>query len=87
MQYQPGMIVKSDAGHDQNRFYVIVQMKEGFAYIADGKCRKLEKPKRTTPMHLKRTGHSVELAGLDTNRKIRRALHELNYGPQASVAE
>ena len=79
MQYQPGMIVKSDAGHDHNRFYVIVQMKEGFAYIADGKRRPLEKPKRKNIRHLKGISCFIDLTQADTNPRLRRALRPWNH--------
>ena len=46
MQLTKGMIVRSMAGHDKNRFYVVLDLCEGDAWIADGKQRKLERPKR-----------------------------------------
>ena len=42
MEIEKGMIVKSIAGHDKNRFYVVVKIKDNRAYIADGKKRVLE---------------------------------------------
>lgn len=78
MRMEPGMIVKSDAGRDQERFYVIVAVENDWAFIADGKRRKLEHPKRKNPRHLKRTGRTAELSEVDTNQKLRRVLHSLN---------
>ena len=37
MQIKQGSIVKSMAGHDSDRFYVVVKLEGDFAYIADGK--------------------------------------------------
>ena len=34
------------AGHDKNRFYVIVKIENESVFIADGKRRKVEDPKR-----------------------------------------
>ena len=47
-----GTIVYSKSGHDAHRFYVVVSQSDGWVYIADGKRRKLEKPKRKNPRHL-----------------------------------
>lgn len=90
MRFQEGMIVKSDAGHDQERYYVVVAVQEGFAFIADGKRRKLSKPKKKNVRHLKRTGRAVELTAVNTDPKLRRALRELNCalsGADAQTAE
>ena len=78
MRIEPGMIVKSDAGRDQERFYVVVAVEEGWAFIADGKRRKVERPKRKNPRHLKPTSLRVDRSEADTNQKLRRALHSLN---------
>lgn len=85
MRMEPGMIVKSDAGHDQERFYVIVAVEEGWAYIADGKRRKVERPKRKNPRHLKPTSLRVDLSEADTNQKLRRILHGLNEPDNSAV--
>lgn len=88
MQFKIGMVVKSNAGHDKNRFYVLIGLESGCGSIADGKRRKLEKPKSKKLIHLRATNVVLEMADLDTNQKIRRALHSYNYGNEAmSVAE
>ena len=86
MQYKPGMIVWSDAGHDQNCFYVVVAVGEGYVYIADGKRRKVENPKRKNSIHIKRTSAEVPVSDIDTNKKIRRVLRDFNDAA-APVAE
>lgn len=80
MQFKPGMIVKSDAGHDGGSYYVIVKAKENRFYIADGKRRKLNKPKCKNPKHLRHTNKAVDLMQTDTNQKLRRVLTDLNSG-------
>ena len=75
----PGTIVKSGAGHDAGRFYLVVKADHDAVYIADGKRRKLSKPKRKNPRHLQKTNRIIPLKETDTDRKIRRALHDLNY--------
>ena len=86
MQIKPGMVVKSLSGHDQARFYLVVKTDEDFVYIADGKRRMLSKPKRKNPRHLQKTNRINPLKETDTDRKIRRALHDLNYNA-GTVAE
>ena len=41
-----GMVVKSMAGHDSGSYYAVMRVENGFAYIADGKLRKVERPKK-----------------------------------------
>lgn len=78
MQIKQGMIVHSDAGHDQNRFYIVVKIDSEYAYIADGKRRKLEKPKRKRFCHLVATNTILTDELYQSNKLIRRVLHELN---------
>ena len=39
MEYTPGMVVKSLAGHDAGSFYVVAAAQDGFCYIAVPKER------------------------------------------------
>jgi ribosomal protein L14E/L6E/L27E len=73
-----GMVVRSAAGHDKNRFYVVVKAEAGFVWIADGKERKLEKPKRKNPRHVSPTTTVLELSGITSNRKLRAMLMPFN---------
>ena len=41
-----GQVVLSKAGKDSGSFYAVVLEEKDFAYIADGRLRKVEKPKR-----------------------------------------
>ena len=82
-----GNIVRSLAGHDSDRFYVVVKTEEGFAWIADGKRRTLEKPKRKNVRHLQMTTQRALPQDLQTNKKIRHLLWTLNYGTPQPVTE
>ena len=76
--FQCGEVVFSAAGHDKERFYAVVEVGEaGCPLIADGKRRKLQSPKRKNPKHLRPTGKQVELAGIGSDRALRRALAAL----------
>lgn len=79
MQIQEGMIVKSIAGHDQNRFYCVVAIDGDFAWIADGKRRKLATPKKKRVKHLRQTTRILSITGEITDLWLRRNLHSLNY--------
>lgn len=83
MQIQKGMIVKSIAGHDKNRFYCVVELSEEFAWIADGKRRKMTLPKKKRQKHLRTTTQFIELNESTTDLQLRRVLHSWNY-PQES---
>lgn len=80
---QKGMIVKSIAGHDQNRFYCVVALSDGFAWIADGKRRKLSAPKKKRFKHLQPTRQILSLSNGVTDLWLRRKLHALNYPEEA----
>lgn len=74
MEIEPGCIVRSNAGRDQGRFYIVLGKEKERLLIADGSLRKLEKPKGKNPRHLKKTNQKVDLQTADTNKKIRRLL-------------
>ena len=59
-----GGIVISKRGRDKGRPFVIVKIDGAFLYLADGKLRRLEKPKKKKVMHVQITESiSVETAG------------------------
>ena len=47
-----GMFAVSLAGHDKGRLYFIVGEEEDFAYLADGKTRGIQNPKKKRKKHL-----------------------------------
>ncbi len=69
-----GSVVRAKAGRDKDNFFVVVKLETGFAYICDGKRRKLENPKKKNVIHLEVTNTVTE--SMDTNRKIRKFLSE-----------
>ncbi|MBR3988050.1 MAG: KOW domain-containing RNA-binding protein [Clostridia bacterium] len=70
-----GAIVKAKAGRDKEGFFVVVKSDEKWVFIADGKRRKVESPKKKNPMHLTVT-NTVLSHSMDTNRNIRKALRD-----------
>ena len=46
-------IVVSQAGRDKDQFFYVVQVEDGYAFLANGKQRKIEDPKRKKLKHLR----------------------------------
>lgn len=54
MDFELGQLVKSLAGHDKGQIYVIVNKKEDYIYLADGKLKKLANLKKKNKKHVQR---------------------------------
>ncbi len=81
-KFNTGDIVQSVAGHDKDRYFVIVAMDGIFALIANGKLHKCDKPKKKKLKHLKNTGCTYEeIMGVQfdkawiSNPKLRKAIN------------
>ena len=46
MELKEGMLAISKAGHDKGCWYVVVKLEDEYAFLADGKNRLMEHPKR-----------------------------------------
>ena len=62
MAYTKGEIVLSLKGHDAGGLFCVLDTRDGFALIADGKGRKLAAPKRKRERHLRGVGTSAHPA-------------------------
>lgn len=76
MEFNAGRVVISSAGHDGGRFMVVTGADGGFVYVADGKERKLESPKKKNIKHVRFTESEISLSGL-TNKKLRQTLRAI----------
>ena len=47
-------VVVSTAGHDQGQLFYVIATDEGFLYLANGKDRSLDKPKRKKRRHVQK---------------------------------
>lgn len=74
-----GSMVQSISGHDKG-FFAVVKIDNGFAYLADGRSRLLDKPKKKNPKHLRVSNTVFDPMRMETNRKLREALWPYNYG-------
>lgn len=52
LSYEPGMLVRSLAGHDKGKLYIIIEEIDGKLMLTDGKIRTLERPKAKKVMHV-----------------------------------
>ena len=79
MQIAKGMIVKSNSGHDKNRYFLVIDLIGAHALLADGKRRTLAKPKQKNCKHLCATNRIVEPGAYPTDKQIRKLLWPFNY--------
>ena len=77
MDIRVGRVVISSAGHDSGRRMVVTGADGGFVFVADGKERKLESPKKKNIKHVRATSDSVELEGM-TDKRLRQTLRALS---------
>lgn len=81
-QAEVGRIVFCLKGRDSGRYYVLVKKEDCFSYIANGKLRRVEKPKRKNPVHLLNTQYVVSDEYVEngaltlTNREIKYLLSQ-----------
>jgi len=74
-------VVISLNGRDGGKRFLVVETEDGYSLIADGKGRRIEKPKRKKNKHLKLEGKAGALiteklisGGNVTNNELRKAL-------------
>ena len=52
MEIDKSSLVVSKAGRDQGQLFYVIDADEQYVYLADGKSRRLEKPKRKRRKHI-----------------------------------
>ena len=77
MELRKGQIVKSVKGHDKGDLLMIADFDEKRVLLADGKQRKLNKPKVKNLKHIELTGFEVDIKEVDTDRKLRKTLNKI----------
>ena len=75
MSIVKGSIVKAKAGRDKDSFFVVLEVNQDFALIADGKRRTIEHPKNKKLKHHEPTNTVIE-GSFETNPQIRKILNE-----------
>lgn len=74
MDVDVGLVVRAKAGRDKGNFFVIVQIDGNYAYICDGKRRKLSKPKKKKFIHLSITKTKFKKSEIQTDKSIKSSL-------------
>ena len=74
-------IVRSNAGHDKGKLFVVLAVEGEFLLLADGKSRKVESPKRKKRRHVlfvsaeeTRLAEKIKSEEKITNSELRRTL-------------
>lgn len=73
--FKLGQIVISKAGRDKDDFLVVVGEKDDFVLVADGKSRKIAKPKCKNKKHLQKTNEVIAISEL-TDKDLKKMLRE-----------
>lgn len=71
MEQLKGQVVRSLAGHDTGKLFLVVETEGDFLFLADGKSRRLSRLKRKRRKHVELTGLSADVSG---DGQLRRAL-------------
>lgn len=75
MEITVGSVVFSKAGHDKGDVFLVVSLEKEYAYVSDGKFRKIEKPKKKKLKHLQGT-NTVTDKVFKENYQVRSILTE-----------
>lgn len=70
---QQNQIVRAIAGRDKPGYFIVVKTEDGFCFVADGKRRRIENPKKKNPIHLQPT-KTVITEQLASNKQAREIL-------------
>lgn len=68
---QAGMFARSLAGHDKGKLYVIVKTEDPYVYLADGRLRTLDRPKKKKLIHVQ---VEMQQSDFSSDPEIRKAL-------------
>ncbi len=73
-----GMLAASKAGHDKDSVYVIIREDGEYIYVADGKSRTVERPKRKNKKHVQliKKKRAAELENGFTDLEMKRIIKE-----------
>ncbi len=74
-------VVRSAAGRDEGKYFFVLAVEGEYLLLADGKCRKVESPKRKKRRHVQfvaaedtRVAEKIRSNEKITNSELRRAL-------------
>ncbi|SHI49277.1 KOW domain-containing RNA-binding protein [Parasporobacterium paucivorans] len=73
-QYEIGTLVFSRAGHDKDNLYVIISEEPEYVFLADGKIKTIENPKKKNKKHIQVIHSKIETEKTITNEDIKRGI-------------
>ena len=72
-----GMLVYSRAGRDKGKLFIVLDIKNDFVYLSDGKIRRVESPKKKKIKHINMTNTVLDLDfDKASDSDLRKALSE-----------
>lgn len=72
-----GQVISSVAGRDKGYLMTVTDYDGTYVYVCDGKERRLAQPKRKNPKHVICTHRSLSESQMHSDRRLRKALAEL----------
>lgn len=76
MKLKTGSVVAAEAGRDSGKLFAVISIDGNRCMIADGKSRKLDKPKCKNIKHIRLTDSMIDLNDI-TDKKLRIALRTI----------
>ena len=78
MKLMIGSVVRARAGRDEDKFFAVTAFDDRYCFIADGKSRKLSKPKRKNLKHICLTDSVIDDINDITDKKLRTLMKEFS---------
>ena len=82
MEIKVGSLVISKAGRDKGDMFIVLSISDGFAYLANGELRKVDRPKKKKLKHLQGTNmvsefiaNKIEVIGKVRTQRCERHWH------------
>lgn len=75
-----GELVRSLAGRDKGRLYIVLRTEGDFAYVTDGKRHLMSEPKKKRLKHIASEGAEAELSSLECDAHVRKAIKRIKSG-------
>ena len=69
-----GKIVYSISGRDKGKYLAVINCDKNYVWVADGKERKLETPKRKNIKHISLTADSFNPDQFKSNKSLKKAI-------------
>ena len=82
-EYVKGQLVYSKSGRDRGKLFIIIDIDGQYLYLADGRLRRIENPKKKKDKHVQKVNYvmenikeKIQEEGKLTNGDLRQALNQ-----------